>query len=74
MEDNYSSFMQMSVYDYCNNPKQWHVLSRIFSRITLKVLCAKKKTNAECILWKTQAQQTTPEWHIDLIKHYINTM
>jgi len=38
--DKYACFMQMYVYYYCNNPKQWQILSRIFSRITSKVLHA----------------------------------
>ena len=40
--DKYACFTQMCVYNYCNNPKQWQLLSRIFSRLTSKVLHAQK--------------------------------
>ena len=55
----YAYFMQIYVYYYFINPKQWQILSRIFSRITSMVLRVKKNST-------TQAQQATTGGHTDL--------
>ena len=56
-------FMQMYVYYYCDNPKQWWILSRIFSRISSVVVPAQ----TICLITlKSQAQQATTDGHIDL--------
>ena len=56
--DKYTCFMQIHVYYYCNNPKQKQKLSRIFSRITSKVLHDQKNMlNAQHGKLKPKRQQ-----------------
>lgn len=52
------------VYYHCNNLKQQQILSRILSRITLKVLHANKYDAG--ITWQTRARQATTDGPIDL--------